>query len=130
MSTKLWHYRYRPHIFGAFFAVKAFFEPTTQNNIFWQFFDPKFWGKFFFCLQKPTFKWVCGPQSFIFHTPNINTICPYLKKIFQSNNIWYFLHLLKFLKSKIPNIFRPKYFFEIWTFFLGRFWPIFYFSPK
>ena len=68
LCPKPWHYRYRCHIFGTFFAQKAFVEPTTQNNIFWPFFDPKFLKKkCFFGLKKPTFKLVCGPQNFILH---------------------------------------------------------------
>ena len=45
------------------FRPESVFEPSTQNNIFWPFLDPKFSN--FFGLKKLTFKWVCGPQNFI-----------------------------------------------------------------
>ena len=52
LCPKPWHYLNRGHILGTFSPPKAFFEPTTQNNIFGSFFDPKFSKKLFFLVWK------------------------------------------------------------------------------
>ena len=102
------------------FSPKTFFDPTTQNKIFGPFLDPKFSNFFFFGLKNPTFKCVYRPQNFIFYHflagSKYPIPCSYLTKIFWSKNIWYFLHFVRLLKSKTPNIFRPKYLCEIWTY--------------
>ena len=95
MCPKPWHYRYRCHIFGTFSPPKAFFEPTTQNNIFWSFFDPKF-SNFFFLVWKNQRlnRFIDLKISFFITSLHVlstpNTICPYLKNLFWSKNIWYF----------------------------------------
>ena len=38
----------RPHMLSTFFAPKAFFDPTTQNNILWSFLDPQYSNFFWF----------------------------------------------------------------------------------
>ena len=96
ICPKPWHYRYRGHIFGTFSPPKAFFEPITQNNIFWSFFDPKFSkNNFFFVWKNQRLNgfidlkiWFSITSLHVLSTAN--TICPYLKKIFWSKNIWYF----------------------------------------
>ena len=96
ICPKPWHYRYRSHIFGTFSPPKAFFEPTTQNNIFWSFFEPKFSKKILFLVWKNQRlnMFIDLKNSFFITSLHVlstpNTICPYLKKIFWSKNIWYF----------------------------------------
>ena len=96
ICPKPWDYRYRGHIFGTFSPPKAIFEPTTRNIIFGSFLDPKFSKKNFFLVWKNQRLnrfidlkiWFFITSLHVLSTPN--TICPYLKKIFWSKNIWYF----------------------------------------
>ena len=64
--------------------------PFERASYFGHF--PTLHFQFFFDLKKPTFR----PQNFILfldhflHALSTPTICPYLTKVFWSQNIWYF----------------------------------------
>ena len=91
ISTSHAQYLFRPK--------RVFLVPQLKITYFGHFWTLNFREKKTFGLKKPTFKWVCRPQNIILHhffacskhplIPYVH-ISKYLKKIFWSQNMWYF----------------------------------------